>query len=57
MWYGAVQTYLEKWGEKRILTTPLPKCWKKAGERREKWCDGCGREKGISTMILPKINK
>ena len=34
-----------KWGEKWISTTPLPKFWEKVGERREKWCDGCKREK------------
>ena len=39
-----VQTYLAKWREKRISTTPLPKFWEKVGERIEKWCDGCGRE-------------
>ena len=42
---GTIQTYLGKWGEKRILATPSPKFWEKVGERREKWCDGCGREK------------
>ena len=52
---GTFQTYLENWGEKRILATPLPKFWEKVRERREKWCDGRGREKkGISTMVLPK---
>ena len=34
-----------KWEEKWISTTPLPKFWEKVGERREKWCDGCKREK------------
>ena len=42
---NTVQTYLVKWGEKRISATPMPKFWEKVGERREKWCDGCGREK------------
>ena len=42
---GIVQIYLGKWGEKWILTKPLSKLWEKVGERREKWCDGCGREK------------
>ena len=42
---GTVQTYLAKWGEKRISATPLPKFWEKVGERKEKWCDGCGRER------------
>ena len=46
---GAVQTYLGKWGEKRISATPLPKFWEKVGERREK--------KGISAMVLPKKKK
>ena len=40
---GTVQTYLEKWGQ--ISAKPLPKFWEKVGERREKWCDGCGRER------------
>ena len=34
-----------KWGEKQNLATPMPKFWEKVGERREKWCDRCGREK------------
>ena len=42
---STVQTYLSKWGEKRISATLLPKFWEKVGERREKWCDRCGREK------------
>ena len=52
---GTFQTYLENWGEKRILATPLPKFWEKVRERREKWGDGRGREKkGISAMVLSK---
>ena len=63
-----VQTYLAKWGEKRISVIPLTKFWEKVGERREKWCDGCGREKKefrqwycqkkknwIVTIELPKL--
>ena len=42
---GIVQIYLEKWGKKRILIKPLSKFWEKVGERREKWCDECKREK------------
>ena len=40
-----VQTYLAEWGEKQISIASLPKFWEKVRERREKWCDGCGREK------------
>ena len=42
---GIVQTYLVKWEEKRISVIPLPKFGEKVGKRREKWCDGCGRER------------
>ena len=42
---GIVQTYLVKWEEKRILVIPLSKFWEKVGKRKEKWCDGCGRER------------
>ena len=42
---GTVQTYLEKWGEKRISAMVLLKFWEKVGERREKWCDGYGKGK------------
>ena len=42
---STVQTYLGKWEEKQISTTPFPKFWEKIRERREKWCDGCEREK------------
>ena len=40
---GTVQTYLEKLGQ--ISAKPSPKFWEKVGERREKWCNGCGRER------------
>ena len=59
---GTVQTYLEKWGQ--ISAKPLPKFWEKVGERREKWCDGCGeRERNFGNDIaqnffffeLPKL--
>ena len=52
-----VQIYLVKWGEKRTLATPLLKFCEKVGKRRDKWCDGCERKKGISVMILPKKKK
>ena len=39
------QIYLVKWGEKRILATPLSKFWEKVKEKREKWCNRCEREK------------
>ena len=42
---GIVQTYLVKWEEKRISVIPLPKFWENVGKKREKWCDGCGRER------------
>ena len=51
---GTVQTYLEKWGQ--ILAKPLPKFREKVGERREKWCDGCGRErKEFRQWYCPKF--
>ena len=47
---STVQTYLGKWGKKRISTTPLPKFWEMMWRMWE-------REKEISTMILPKEKK
>ena len=47
---STVQTYLGKWGKKRISTTPLPKFWEMMWRMWE-------REKEISTMILPKGKK
>ena len=40
-----VQSYLGKWGEKRISAMVLPKFWEKVWERREKWCDGWKEKK------------
>ena len=42
---STVQTYLGKWGENRISATSLLKFWEKVRERKEKWCDGCEKEK------------
>ena len=52
---STIQTYLEKWGGKRISATSLPKFWENVGERREE--REMMREKGISAMILPKKKK
>ena len=54
---GIVQIYLGKWGEKRILTKSLSKFWEKVGERREKWCDECRKEKKeFRQWYCPKKN-
>ena len=57
--YNTIQTYLGKWGEKRISAIPLSKFWEIVGEKRDKWCHKSGREKtefgnGICQNMCPK---